>query len=170
MRVLVYGFGPYRRFRDNITARIIRSLPKSSGLMTEIFPVSFQRRQFIAALNRHRPDIILGLGQSSRKQIDVETRARNRRRAGKKDDLRPIIRDRPNSLPTTLKIRAGRSVRSSNDAGDYVCNYSMYVLLDAIARNRRKVRFGFMHIPHDWDLDKAMQLVRRVLRQCSRPS
>jgi pyrrolidone-carboxylate peptidase len=73
------------------------------------------------------------------------------------------------SLPTTLKIRAGRSVRSSNDAGDYVCNYSMYVLLDAISRAGGKVRFGFIHIPHNWDLDEAVELVRRVLRQCRRP-
>ena len=170
MRVLVYGFGPYRQFRDNITARIIRFLPKSSGLMTEIFPVRFQRRQFIAALNRYQPDVVLGLGQSSRKQIDVETRAGNRRRAGKSDEFRPIFKARPKSLPTTLKIRAGRSVRSSNDAGDYVCNYSMYVLLDATLRERRKVRFGFIHIPHNWDLEKAVGLIRRVLRQCRRPS
>ena len=170
MRVLIYGFGAYRQFRDNITARIIKSLPKTASLITEIFPVRFQRRQFIAALKRHRPDIILGLGQSSRKQIDVETQARNRRRAGKIDELRPIFRDRPKSLPATLKIRAGRSVRSSNDAGDYVCNYSMYVLLDAIVRQRRKVQFGFIHIPHDWDLEKAVGLIRKVLRQCRRPS
>jgi pyrrolidone-carboxylate peptidase len=169
MRVLVYGFGGYRQFRGNITARIIESLPKSAGLMTEIFPVRFQRRQFIAALKRHRPDIVLGLGQSARKRIDVETRARNCRRAAKSDELRPILRDRQMSLPTTLKIRAGRSVRSSNDAGDYVCNYSMYVLLDAISRAGGKVRFGFIHIPHNWDLDEAVELVRRVLRQCRRP-
>ncbi len=170
MRVLVYGFGAYRQFRHNITAQIIKSLPKSAGLVTEIFPVRFQRRQFIAALKRHQPEVILGLGQSSRKKIDIETRARNRRRAGKLDELRPIFRDRPQSLPTTLKIRAGRSVQSSNDAGDYVCNYSMYVLLDAIARERREVRFGFIHIPHNWGLDDAVDLVRRVLRQCDRSS
>jgi len=170
MRVLVYGFGAYRQFRDNITARIIKSLPKSAGLLTQIFPVRFQRRQFIAALKRHRPDIVLGLGQSSRKKIDVETRARNRRRAAKSDELRLIFRDRPVSLPTTLKIRAGRSVRISNDAGAYVCNYSMYLFLDAIGREGGKVRFGFIHIPHDWELDKAARLVRRVLRQCGRPS
>jgi pyroglutamyl-peptidase len=170
MRVLVYGFGAYLQFRDNITARIIESLPKSAGLVTQIFPVRFQRRQFIAALNRYRPDIILGLGQSSRKQIDFETRARNCRRAGKSAGLRPIFKERPKSLPITLKIRAGRSVRRSTDAGDYVCNYSMYVLLDTIARQGHKVRFGFIHIPHDWDLDEAVKLVGRVLRQCGVPS
>ena len=170
MRVLVYGFGAYRQFRDNITARIIESLPKTPRLVTEIFAVRFQRRQFIAALYRHRPDVVLGLGQSSRKKVDVETRARNCRRADMTDKLRPIFKDRPKSLPMTLKIRAGRSLRRSNDAGDYVCNYSMYVLLDAIAREPRKVRFGFIHIPHNWELDKAVQLVQRVLRQCGRPS
>jgi pyrrolidone-carboxylate peptidase len=170
MRVLVYGFGPYRQFRENITTRIIKSLPKSAGLMTEIFPVRFQRRQFIAALTRHRPDIVLGLGQSSRNKIDVETRARNRRRARKSDELRAIFRDRPMSLPTTLKFHAGRSVRRSNDAGDYVCNYSMFLFLDAIGRAGGKARFGFIHIPHDWDPDEAVELVRRVLRQCRRPS
>jgi pyroglutamyl-peptidase len=170
MRVLVYGFGPYRQFRVNITARIVQSLPTSDVLVTRIFPVRFQRRQFIAALNLYRPDFILGLGQSSRKRIDVETRARNRRRVGKSAELRPIFKDGPQSLPTTLKIRAGRALRLSTDAGDYVCNYSMYVLLDAIARQGRKVGLGFIHIPHDWDLDKAVKLVGRILRQCVGPT
>jgi len=170
MRVLIYGFGAYRQFRDNITARIVKCLPNSSGLTTKIFPVRFQRRQFITALKRHQPDIILGLGQSSRKQIDVETRACNRRRAGETDELRPIFKDRAKSLPTTLKIRAGRSVRSSNDAGDYVCNYSMFLFLDAIGRAGGKARFGFIHIPHNWQLNEAVQLVRRILRQSRRSS
>ncbi|HLN84959.1 MAG TPA: hypothetical protein VK200_00815 [Candidatus Limnocylindrales bacterium] len=169
MRVLVYGFGAYRQFRDNITARIIECLPRSTDLATQIFPVRFQRRQFIAALNRHRPDIILGLGQCSRKQIDFETRARNRWRTGQSAEPRPIFKDRPKSLTTTLKIRAGHTVRRSTDPGDYVCNYSMYVLLDAIAREGRKTSFGFIHIPHDWDLDEAVKLVGSVLRRCGGP-
>ena len=168
MRVLVYGFGPYRQFRDNITARIVKSLPLSPRLATEIFPVRFQRDQFIAALNRHRPDIVLGLGQCTRRHIDLESRAHNRKRSIKSAELRPIFKNRPRVLPTTLKMRTGRMLRISNNAGDYVCNYSMYVMLDAIVRNRSHTRFGFIHIPHDWDLNNAVQLVRRVLRQCRR--
>ena len=103
-RVLLYGFGPYRQFRDNITARIIRSVPGQAGLNKIIFAVRFGRGQFIDALNRYKPDIILGLGQSSRKQIEVETRARNRRRARTLDRPRPILKSRPKSLPTTLAI------------------------------------------------------------------
>ena len=166
--MLFRSFGPYRHFRDNITARVIKSLPKQSGLRTEVFPVQFRRRQFIDALSRHQPDVILGLGQSSRKQIDIETRARNRRREGKSAQPRPIFSGRPKSLPTTLTIRAGRWVGRSINAGDYVCNYSMYVLLDEIARRHMTTLFGFVHIPHDHDPQKARRIVQGVLRQCRR--
>ena len=170
MRILVYGFGPYRQFRDNITARIIKSLATSPKLATKIFPVCFERRPFVAALNRHRPDIVLGLGQCTRRRIDFESRAHNRKRTSTRAEPRPICKNRPGVLPTTLKIRPGRLLRMSNDAGDYVCNYSMYVMLDAIARKRSRTRFGFIHIPHDWNLNQAVQLVRRVLRQCRQAS
>jgi pyrrolidone-carboxylate peptidase len=165
MRILLYGFGPYRQFRDNVTAQIVRALPTQAGLKKVIFPVRFQRRQFIDALNRHKPDVILGLGQSSRKQIEVEARATNRRRVGKLDRPRPIFKGKPKSLATTLSMRAGRWAGMSKDAGDYVCNYSMFVLLDEIGRRQMKTRFGFIHIPHDCDHQKATRYVLRILRQ-----
>ena len=165
MRILVYGFGPYRQFRDNITARIIKSLPGQVGLKKIIFPVRFQRHQFVDALDRYKPDIILGLGQSSRTRIEVESRARNRRRARNLEAPRPIFKNKPASLPTTLPIHAGRGAGRSNNAGDYVCNYSMFVLLVEISRRQLKTRFGFVHIPHDCDERKARRLVQRILRQ-----
>jgi len=168
MRILLYGFGPYRQFRDNITARIIKSLKPKSGVRKLIFPVRFQRRQFIDALHRHKPDVVLGLGQSSRKQIDVEMRAVNRRSTGKIDKPRPILKNQPKQLPTTLNIKAGRWVGRSNSAGAYVCNYSMFVMLDEIGRKELKVPFGFIHIPHDYDWRKARRWVHGVLRQCQR--
>ena len=166
MRILLYGFGPYRPFSDNITARIIESLPAQSGLKKVIFPVRFDRRQFVDALGRHKPDVVLGLGQSSRKQIDVEMRAKNRRRARKSDRPRPILATRPQSLPTTLDIRAGQLAKKSTNAGDYVCNYSIYLMLDEIIRREMRIPLGFIHIPHDYDAQKARQFVLNVLQRC----
>ena len=170
MRVLLYGFGPYGGFRHNITARMIRAIPAGSRLKTIVFPVRFRRRQFVEALTRHEPDLILGLGQSTRKEVVVETRAGNRRRAREDKKAQPIFANRPMWLPTTLKLSIGRWAGRSRDAGDYVCNYSMYVLLDEIARRRRDVRLGFIHVPYDYDLDKACRLLQRVMRQCQRLS
>jgi pyrrolidone-carboxylate peptidase len=162
MRVLIYGFGPYRQFRDNITVNILKRLPASKGLKKIVFPVRFDRKQFVRALMRHRPDIVLGLGQSSRRKIEIEARALNRRQASKKKQ-RSISAVGPKWLPTTLDIKPGRQARRSRNAGDYVCNYSMYVLLAHIARARKSIPFGFIHIPHDYERRKAERFVRRVL-------
>jgi pyroglutamyl-peptidase len=166
MRLLVYGFGPYRQFRDNITARIIHALAKQAGVRKFVIPVRFQRRQFVELLERFQPEMILGLGQSSRRRIEVESRAKNRRRARKGDKARPIFRHQPQFFPTTLTIKAGRSVGKSKNAGDFVCNYSMYLLLDAIARRARPTRFGFVHIPHDYDEKKARRIVEQIVAKC----
>jgi pyroglutamyl-peptidase len=164
MRVLIYGFGPYKQFRDNITAKIIRSLPKHSELSTIVFPVRYRRRQFIEALERHDPDCILGLGQSSRPRIEIESRAINWRRNSDKGPRRAIFKNKPTCLLTTLDLKAGRHAAKSENAGDYVCNYSMYVLLDYIASKKLDIPFGFIHIPHDCERRKAERFVRRVLR------
>jgi pyrrolidone-carboxylate peptidase len=166
-RILLYGFGPYREFRDNVTARIIRSLAPRAGLKKVVFPVRFHRKQFVAAITRFRPEIILGLGQSSRCTIAVEAQAVNRWRGRSLAAPKAISTHGPGTIKTTLKLRVGRQAGRSMDAGDYVCNFSMYVMLDHIRRQRADIRYGFMHIPHDYDLEKAVGLVERIVHQLS---
>lgn len=166
MRILLYGFGPYRQFRDNITARIIKSLPARRGVKKVVFPVRFQHGQYVGALRRYKPDVVIGLGQSTRRQIEVEARAKNRRSAGKGDKPKAIVGSGPKTRPTTLKIKSGRWIGKSTNAGDYVCNYSMFILLQEIARKDLKIPFGFVHIPHDYEPQKASRFVQRILRQC----
>jgi pyrrolidone-carboxylate peptidase len=168
-RILLYGFGLYGEFRDNITARIIRSLAPRSGLKKIVFPVRFRRKQFVDAVTQFKPEIILGLGQSSRCRIDVETQAVNRRRGRSTDPSKAITPHGLERLKTTLKLKLGRQARRSSDAGDYVCNFSMYVMLDHIRRDGTDIRYGFMHIPHDYNFEKAAGLVERIVRQLAIP-
>ena len=67
MRVLIYGFGSYRDFPDNITETIIKALPSHPNVKTVVFPVRFDKRQFIEVLKRHQPDVVIGLGQCTQK-------------------------------------------------------------------------------------------------------
>jgi pyroglutamyl-peptidase len=164
-RILVYGFGPYRQFQQNVTETIIRSLPVRSGLKKIVFPVRFDPRQFVEALDRFKPDVVLGLGQSSRRKLDVESRAINHKRAGRIAKLRPILPRGRRLLKTTLEPRLGREARRSTNAGDYVCNFSMYVMLEHIVRNGSKIPYGFVHIPYHYDPVRARRLVERVLRR-----
>ena len=167
-RVLLYGFGPYREFRDNITVRIIKSLPPQAGLKKFIFPVRFHRAQFIDAIARTRPHVILGLGQSSRGRIDLESQALNQRRDSGAEALRRISPRGPARLKTTLKVKVGRQAGKSVNAGDYVCNFSMNVMLAHIRRKALGIPYGFIHIPHDYDPEKAARLVKRIINNCRR--
>ena len=165
-RILLYGFGPYRRFRDNITARIVKSLPRQAGLKKVVFPVRFHRGQFVEALVRFKPDIVLGLGQSARRRIAVESQAINRRRSGRANEPKHISLRGPQRLKTTLSLKLGDQAGKSASAGDYVCNFSMYVMLDHIRRNDLDIPYGFVHIPHDYDEKKAAGLVEKILLRC----
>lgn len=167
-RILLYGFGPYREFRDNITARILKRLAPRPGLKKVVFPVRFQRKQFVEAIERLQPEIVLGLGQSSRSRIEVEAQALNRRRARAAAPARTIAKNGPEKLKTTLKLRIGWAAGHSANAGDYVCNFSMYVMLDHIRRSGAAIRYGFMHIPHDYDLDEASGIVNKILDRLAR--
>jgi len=61
------------------------------------------------------------------------------------------------------KLALGKQVKPSRDAGDYVCNFSMYVILDYMKRYCPTTRFGFIHIPHAYDAKRAVKFVRKVL-------
>lgn len=167
-RILLYGFGPYGEFGSNITARIIRSLPAQPGLKKVVFPVRFHRGQFVDAITRAKPDMVLGLGQSSRRRIDVESQAQNHRRARRTDKPRMISLRGPKRLKTTLRLRVGRQAGRSLNAGDYVCNFSMYVMLDHIRRKGLDIPYGFIHIPHDFEQKKATGWVQEILHRCQR--
>ena len=67
---------------------------------------------------------------------------------------------------TTLELKSGRQAARSDNAGDYVCNYSMYVMLDHIASRKLDIPFGFVHIPYNYHRRKARRFVQDVLLQC----
>jgi len=164
MRILLYGFDVYRSFKENVTEKIIRRLPRRRQLRKIIFPVRFHRRQFTDAVSKHDPEVILGLGQCSRgRRLRIERRAINRRRNDRRERAKPIIRGGPRQFPTNLKLNIGSQARLSHNAGDYVCNYSMYVILDHLKRRRLPVRFGFVHIPHDFNTGRASLILAKAI-------
>ena len=163
-RILVYGFGAYRNFKENVTEKIVRRLPRRRQLSKIIFPVRFHRAQFVDAVRKHNPEVILGLGQCSRgRRLRIERRAVNKRRDDKQKRAKPIVRGGPRQLPSNLALRIGPQARLSRDAGDYVCNYSMYVILDYLKRRRMPARYGFVHVPHDYDLRKALRILVKAI-------
>jgi pyrrolidone-carboxylate peptidase len=64
---------------------------------------------------------------------------------------------------TNLRLKLGKQARSSNNAGDYVCNYSMYVILDHLKRHRLSIPHGFIHIPCRYDPIKAIRVLEKAI-------
>ena len=111
---------------------------------------------FIGRL-RHR--IMTAIGR----RLRVETQAVNRRRHYKGEKARPIVPSGALRLRTHLRFELGPQARLSQKAGDYVCNYSMYVVLEFVKRRRAPIRFGFVHVPRGYDAARAVRLLAKTI-------
>lgn len=166
--VLVTGFGTFPGARRNPTATLVAELERHRprlarlgiALRCLILPVVYADSEMVlrAAVLRDPPDAILHLGLASRRRgISVETRAVNRAGPLHPDASRRWPRGQvlapgqPRSLRATYPaarilaalVRDKLDAKLSIDAGDYVCNATLYRSLLA----RAAPRIGFIHVP-----------------------
>ena len=152
MRTLVTGFGPFGSVTDNPSGR----LAEACGQPFEVLEVAYESADaFIQGLSPERFDTLLMLGVAvSRDRLTPELFARNWR--GDTPDVRgkalpgPIEEGEPLLIESTLwtpHLLAGLEVadnlRTSLDAGSYLCNYLCYRAL----RHFPAKRVGFLHVP-----------------------
>jgi len=151
-RILIYGFGPYQQYTTNITEALLRDMRLPRNVFTEVFDVRFSRRMFENTFETVQPDVILGLGQHPRaRKLRIE------RRTYKRDHFaqaRFVNLSLPHTSETTVTY----------DAGNYVCNYSMWVSTAWCIQNN--ARCGFLHVPKDYSMNKLEKYVRRVITSC----
>lgn len=161
-KTLVYGFGPYDEFSDNISEAIIYSLKRRNNIVTEIFETRFSRAMFLRALKLHSPDIIIGLGQHRRaRRLRLERKAVNL--WGKRDKpLKPISAVGPPHLFVNLRLPDTENTTITYNAGTYVCNFSMFVCLEYCQKTGSK--FAYIHVPKSFDVSTATQYIRNAVQ------
>lgn len=149
--ILVYGFRPYGPYKRNITEEAIACLPRIPGVTRHVFDVRFDARMFDEYFCRIAPDIIIGMGQHPRaRKLRIERKSINAMKSP--DGMRqPIERSGPATRFTTLDLPMNRAATLTYNAGDYVCNYSMYMA--AKYCHVTGGRFGFLHVPRDYPGD-----------------
>ncbi|MDD5217888.1 MAG: hypothetical protein PHS88_07270 [Candidatus Omnitrophica bacterium] len=158
MKILVYGFSPYKNYSENITERIIRKIRNRKDLTKIIFPVAFQKHIFLEKIRKNNPGVILGLGQHPRsKKMRIERKAVNLKRENKQEQAKIISKNKPAHLFINVKLKKDNNSWISYDAGKYVCNFSMYVISD-FSKNKN-IKFAFIHIPKDYSVNKAVKFV-----------
>ncbi|MFW5782835.1 MAG: hypothetical protein ACOCWO_06050 [Candidatus Muiribacteriaceae bacterium] len=161
MRLLIYGFRPFLGYCENITEKIISRIPLRPDLHTHIFDVQFDKDMFLNKSREVSPDIIVGMGQCHKgKRLRVEMIARNvmhDRETAEKSLIDPTA---PRTIKSDLKLYRKKGTRRSYDAGDYVCNFSMFTYLHKPGRDYRYV---FLHIPRNFPV---IQTAAQISRMC----
>jgi pyroglutamyl-peptidase len=155
LTILVTGFSAFPGAPVNPSAAIVMRLLRRHArrfrlhgirLQTAVLPVVYDEvvRELAPLLARTDPDAVVHLGLASRrKHVSVETRAVNRltmlhpdaakRRAAARAVRAggvPVLRSPLGSASlVTLMRRTGVPAQLSIDAGDYVCNQTLYASL-----------------------------------------
>lgn len=182
IRILVTGFGGFPGARKNPTTRLIHALEKyrtrlarrGIDLELHVLPVIYaQIAPRLEVLARTiKPDAILHFGLAARRaRFCIETRALNRvsllhpDAAGARARRRAIVPGAaavlrstfPSCLIAAALLRAGPKANLSNDAGDYVCNETLFIsLCKAYARS-----IGFIHVPRLAQPNRPKAALRR---------
>jgi pyroglutamyl-peptidase len=172
LRVLVTGFGGFPGSRKNPTASMIAALARYRprfarlGIRLElcVLPVVFaQIAPSLAFLAREiRPNAILHFGVAPRRaKFCVEARAVNRLSllrpdaAGARAQHRAVVAQAPTSLKSTVPAEViaaalrlnGFDAAVSIDAGDYVCNQTLFLSLSQNLAPQHAALVGFIHVP-----------------------
>ena len=175
-KILVTGFSPFGGEQINPAWEAVKRLPDriaGAELVKLEIPTSFSRcgPAVEAAVEAHRPDAILCVGQAGgRACISVERVTINLAEAripdndGDQPVDEPIQADGPDAYFSTLPVKAmAQNVRArgipcqiSYSAGTFVCNCVMYQALHLAARRYPTLRAGFIHVPylHEQAVDK----------------
>ncbi len=169
--LLLTGFGAFPGAPNNPTQSIVEALASrelaGATLVTRILPVIWRDADVRMASLIHdtKPDAILHLGLSTqRKIISVETRARNEctrllpdadnicRASGTIDPQGPGLRHARLDSASVVDLFTARGLKAalSDDAGDYICNHTLYLSLGSNVPH-----VGFIHLPMP---DGAMSL------------
>jgi len=186
--VLLTGFEPFGGDAVNPSQLVVERLAGEVDAVA-VLPVSASETPIAlqAAIERHRPDLVLSLGlASTRDQVTLERVAINVVDCRIADNAGVLLRDAP-VLPggpaayfATLPLRAilaawetaGIPAELSNSAGTFMCNQALYWSLHLAGE--RGHRAGFVHVPRPslehglpgLPLDTMVDAVRIALDAC----
>ncbi|WP_037286831.1 pyroglutamyl-peptidase I [Saccharibacillus sacchari] len=169
MKILISGFEPFGDSPINPTQELLERIAEETfegiEIHTLLLPVRYDdcADRLLAETERLQPDAVIACGLAAGRTAvtpervainikDTESYADN---GGRSPHDEPIREDGPDGLFATLPIRrmveelraADIPSSVSNTAGTYICNNTMYALLDALKEKQMNTLAGFVHFP-----------------------
>ncbi|MBF0784812.1 pyroglutamyl-peptidase I [Muribacter muris] len=164
-KVLLTGFEPFNHEPINPSWEVAKVVAEQSENVVAVqLPCMFDRAltELFANIEAIQPDVVICIGQAGGvANLQIERVAINLNDAAIPDNAgqQPIdtavVPNAPNAYFATLPCKAivqalktaGIPAALSLSAGSYVCNHTMFGLLDYLAKNTPNCRGGFIHIP-----------------------
>ena len=166
--LLITAFEPFGGESENPSALALELLNESIGgirLEKRLLEVTFlgARDNICRYVDEVKPDYAICLGQAGGRAAITPERvavnvmdARIADNIGYKPEDVPVTEGGQNAYFATLPIKrmvgameqAGVAAALSNSAGTYVCNSTMYAMLEHIALNGMAAKAGFIHVPY----------------------
>jgi len=166
--ILITGFAPFGGEAINPAYEAVKCLQDTIAgmkIQKEEIPVVFQKSGEVLQelMERYQPSAVLCIGQAGgRAAMTVERVAINLMEAsapdndGNQPQDEPVRKDAPAAYFATVPVKAmvaamreaGVPAHISYTAGTYVCNSTMYELLDLCAVRYPGVFGGFIHVPY----------------------
>ncbi|MCM3666738.1 pyroglutamyl-peptidase I [Mesobacillus subterraneus] len=172
MKILISGFEPFGKMSINPTEELLKEAVsfdiENVEISTVLLPVNYDEcaEELIAKIEEVNPDVVISCGLAAgRTAITPERIGINIKDTGSGDpypDNRGIIptdelidKDGPDGLFSTLPNRLIEEnlkaqhipAAISNSAGTFICNNTLYVVLNYIQKNNLPIKAGFIHFP-----------------------
>jgi pyrrolidone-carboxylate peptidase len=117
---------------------------------------------FVQKIRKMNPCAVLGLGQDSRaRKIRIERKAVNLKKDADEASATLIAADGPEALFCTTYPQNIDGTTITYDAGQYVCNFSMYTCLEYCIPN--EVDYMFLHVPTAINPKQAAKTIRPII-------
>lgn len=171
-KILISGFEPFGGSSINPTERLIHDIKSESfanaEVRTVLLPVHYDEcaELLLKEVRNYGPEAVIACGVAGgRTAVTPERIAINTKdvppesviadNLGARPQDEPIDPDGPDGLFSTLPIRAmvnrmkeaGIPATVSNTAGTYICNNTMYAVLNEIRKRQLPILAGFIHFP-----------------------
>lgn len=151
MRLLLSGYQPWGNVLVNPSEHAARAAAEALGAEARAvsLPVDWApaREQLLGALEEWQPDLCLAMGQAGIAHYRIEELGRKPRQYAEMlgaEALESVFPWGP--LVGALEAR-GQRVERSRDAGQFLCEAALWLLLDHRARTGQPAWGGFLHIP-----------------------
>ncbi len=161
--ILITGFEPFNEFKSNPSGLLAAAMEEqfTNKINSTVLPVDYfsARQNLLALLQKHKPTVCICMGLAKGDTFRIETKARIPKEYSSIDGRNEYL----SLIPENIKTYCDRECNFilSADCGQYVCEATLWTLLDFADKNAIPSTAFFLHVPaisQNWPYSKIQRV------------